>query len=116
MNCQICKGACCEEFALPLRGIHPERDVDRWVLLHAEVERNLGAAMMRFECRCNKLTEEGTCSIYEERPDLCRNYLPGSTACLDTVKRRRTSEQFHQIREVVDPLSIHDRNGDGEST
>lgn len=27
---------------------------------------------------CPKLGEDGRCTIYEDRPDICRNYKPGS--------------------------------------
>lgn len=99
MNCEICKGACCESFELPLTLVRPGDDMSRWLGLHATVLRDPKpvGSRLSFECRCTLLTPEGLCGNYENRPDLCRNYLPGSDACIATVRRRRTPEQFEAI-------------------
>jgi len=78
-------------------------DERRWLELHAETS----VLEMRFECRCTALTPEGRCGIYEARPMMCRTYRPGGADCLDTVRRRRTPEDFARIREAGDPERIH---------
>ena len=75
-----------------------------WLDLHAEHD----AGWLRFDCRCRMLTIAGACSIYAERPTVCRDYVAGGAACLDTLRRRRTPEHYARIREDGDPMEIHD--------
>lgn len=101
MNCLECRGACCETFELPTRALTND-DASRWFALHGtEVGRSLV-----FECRCTKLSAEGRCTIYEQRPGVCRKYEAGGPDCLRTVKARRTSEQYRLIREAQDPEEL----------
>lgn len=95
--CQICRGACCEEFSLPLIGITAEDDASKWFMLHG---REAGA-QLRFECKCTKLTDLGRCSIYETRPEICRRFEVGGEACLDVILRRRSLQQQALIRAAI---------------
>ena len=104
MRCHVCAGACCESFTVPAAVLNV-RDSDdaRWVRLHA----TLSGRSLTFEVRCTALTPEGRCSIYERRPAVCRFYEAGGSACLETVRTRRTPEQYQLIRDPQDPVEIH---------
>ena len=104
MNCQICKGACCEEFTLEPSQIRmPSRDIRRWLELHANPE---DYSELTFECRCNALTDLGNCGIYGDRPEICKEYTAGGQNCLETVKKRRSIEEYLKIRDLNDPLDL----------
>lgn len=79
----------------------PGVDEWRWLRLHGQIEGR--GDDLRFECRCTALTPEGRCGIYAERPQVCRTYPPGGQDCLDTVRRRRTAEEYQRIRDAGDP-------------
>jgi hypothetical protein len=103
MKCDVCRGACCESFKLPpdalgLMGVLAPEDA-RWLTLHATPF----PGYLRFECRCTKLTKEGACGIYADRPRLCRDFRAGGPDCLRTVRERRTPEEYLLIREDGDP-------------
>jgi Fe-S-cluster containining protein len=83
----------------------PDKDAQRWLELHATVVDY--GTKLAFECRCTKLTPEGRCSIYEDRPMVCELYIAGGMSCLNTVRARRTPEQYQLIRGEDDPLTIH---------
>ena len=105
MNCAICRGACCETIVIPLSA---DADTNRWVLLHGISQGGiLSSVKVSLNCRCTALTVEGACSIYEDRPDLCRIYPAGGPACLDVVRVRRTAEEYEAIRDEGDPERIH---------
>jgi Fe-S-cluster containining protein len=110
VNCQACRGACCEEFTIPATDVRPPGpDERRWLELHATSQEHILAPReLRFECRCTALTSEGRCSIYSMRPMVCVVYKAGGPDCLDTVRRRRTPEDYQRIREAGDPERIHD--------
>lgn len=80
--CELCRGACCESITLPLPA---NPDHAQWLALHG---RPSGEGAVRLECQCRQL-KNGKCAIYEERPQVCRDYEPGSRACLSTVVLRR---------------------------
>lgn len=100
MNCQKCRGACCEEFNLGILEFRAmNQDHRRWLELHSE----LGITSMTFECRCKVLNKDGLCGIYPNRPKICSNYPAGGPDCLAVVKRRRTPIDYELIREDGDP-------------
>ena len=97
MRCDICAGACCEDFSLPVAHvarIPPGPDKLRWLMLHGYQFQS----SVLFDCRCTALAE-GRCDIYSSRPNVCREFAIGGTECLDTITRRRTPEQCTLIRE-----------------
>lgn len=101
MNCAGCGGACCETLSITTPVVTAAARL--WVLLHGvDVERiELGRTLDR---RCTALTSVGSCSIYADRPQVCRNYVRGGPACLLTVRRRRSRKQHETaIREAGDP-------------
>lgn len=97
MNCLECKGACCEYITLPL--FAKNADANRWLCLHGT---KTGQAV-DLEIRCSQLTTEGLCGIYHTRPQVCRDFKPGSAECIKAVKARRTKKEFLKIREKGDP-------------
>ncbi len=60
---------CCENINLPL-GIEPDEDVKRWMELH---NLEVNGKMLKINQPCSKLVN-GKCSIYEQRPNNCKNY------------------------------------------
>lgn len=93
MTCAECRGACCEEFSIPNHAIDREDPVSLWLSYHAErrfipVMGKLSPVYL-FNCRCTKLSPEGTCTIYEDRPEPCRQFLQGGPDCLAAIERRR---------------------------
>jgi Fe-S-cluster containining protein len=77
-------------------------DVNQWFAAHGEVH----GEDLRLECACNHLTDEGSCGIYDTRFMLCRQYVAGGPHCLSVVARRRTPEEYQEIREDGDPLTL----------
>ncbi len=76
--CSYCAAKCCCYFALPIDT--PERWKDfeyvRWYLLHERA-----AVFIEDDCwyllvhtRCKHLGDDHLCTIYETRPQICRDY------------------------------------------
>jgi len=92
--CELCRGACCEAIVLPVKVQDP--DIQRWIEYHGQpTDRGI-----YFECKCSKL-KDGKCSIYEDRPKVCRVFEVGSAGCLTAIKRRRP-EQETEIRRLIE--------------
>jgi len=104
VNCEACRGACCESFYIPIADVRlPSNDARRWFELHGRASDG----QLEIEARCTALTREGRCAIYKDRPDMCWMFEPGGPDCLDTVRRRRTPDQYAVIRGPEDPPTIH---------
>lgn len=90
VDCKGC-GACCS---------HPKDN--KWVEVSAEdaklIDHNLlqpgdilEFAMLQDEQgRCMALTADGICSIYLNRPAICREVQAGSVICVDSLLRGLT--------------------------
>lgn len=127
MKCGECRGACCESICIPLfdnpTGNFLINENNRWLAAHGTLDpakekhtqvfdkvapQNIMTGdRVKLEVRCTKLTDEGECSIYKERPLPCVLYEPGGPDCLATVKARRTAEDYQRIRDDRDPRTIH---------
>ena len=87
-DCLRCRGACCEELILPASR---DRSTNDFLQARGHGRRGPNRKWRNFtlEQRCASLSEDGMCSIYENRPLICAEYAPGGPACADAVRRRR---------------------------
>ena len=94
--CELCKGACCHYIVLP---ITREKDpkFHEW-LKHRGEERFHGISL---RCKCQSLTKGGRCKIYDERPEICRDYEVGCIYCVDAIKRHHELEWQVVILEAI---------------
>jgi hypothetical protein len=83
--CHLCAGACCETLVFPLHTISGP-DVARWLGMRGEIRNR----QLRVEVACCNLSAEGTCDIYDARPQPCRDLKVGSSTCLEAVSSRRS--------------------------
>lgn len=92
--CEICKGACCESIILPIS--FKDKDAQRWLDLHGE-RSEMG---IRLDCKCKALVD-GRCSIYDDRPEVCRVFEVGSAGCLLALNTRRDEETISRVLEAI---------------
>jgi hypothetical protein len=73
-KCKACGGKCCKYIGMTdiPGGLHN--------LLAVRGAKFLGGVAF-FPCQCPRLTEAGECSIYVDRPTLCRDAQVGGTMC-----------------------------------
>lgn len=73
MNCKKC-GGCCKTLILPL-GITVDDDSQKWLEYHGiKVIRGNPISYIEIDAVCSNL-KDNQCSIYEQRPQVCRDYL-----------------------------------------
>jgi Fe-S-cluster containining protein len=111
MKCSECRGACCEALSIPLfanpTGNFVMNENNRWLALHGKLVKGQNDMdLVKLEVACTKLTEDGRCGIYEDRPMTCVLYEPGGPDCLTVVKERRTADDYQRIRDDRDPLEL----------
>ena len=82
-DCRECGAKCCKFISISLNEFPSEldRNPERYFNLHKHmrvVETRYGKEIV-ISTRCSALREDNTCSIYEDRPEFCRNFT-GETA------------------------------------
>jgi Fe-S-cluster containining protein len=71
MKCKNCS-RCCQDIALPYG--EANEDEKRWIEYHGiEVLKNKFGSFIKISLPCSKL-KDNRCSIYKERPEICRWY------------------------------------------
>jgi hypothetical protein len=97
--CALCKGACCEGFALNPRAWGWPDDVSRWLEFHGE-RSVLG---VEFDKPCKHKCSDGKCGIYydDDRPAMCASFEVGSEACLHCIKTKRIEQSEEILRKIT---------------
>jgi uncharacterized protein len=76
--CAGCGGQCCQYFALNIDKpeTHGEFENLRWYLLHKDCEIWVedGDWYLQVNRPCKAVSRDGVCTIYEDRPTICRRY------------------------------------------
>ena len=89
-DCRECGAKCCRFISVALDDFPPEldRNPERYFNLHEHVKivRTRYGKEIVFAVRCTALREDNTCSIYGDRPEMCRNFTE-KTAHLYCVPR-----------------------------
>jgi Fe-S-cluster containining protein len=102
--CEICRGACCESFTLNLSGLEDKfPDVYKWLGYHATKTNGVFEGL-RFDCACSKL-KNGKCSVYDDRPDVCKEFKVGSVQCLASIATYRHHQQKEILKEINTQIS-----------
>lgn len=77
-DCNHCKQKCCHYMAIEYDAPEDEEDFNeaKWILAHKDVVIYIdeGEWHLEFKSVCEKLGSDGHCTIYEDRPDICKDY------------------------------------------
>ena len=77
-KCDTCIALCCRYIAVEVDGPDVPKDFDllRWFLLHENTRLFVEGRswFLQFFTRCRALGSDNRCTIYHERPDICREY------------------------------------------
>jgi Fe-S-cluster containining protein len=112
LNCSACGGQCCNYFALQIDTPTTAEEFDnlRWYLAHKQVAIFIeGTAWyLQINNPCQNLTPKGACGIYEQRPQICRDYgwdPSGKSECHGT-DRPCDHDHFFSTREELEAYLI----------
>ena len=94
-DCQRCGGACCESVTLDLATTN--NDFLRFIELRSKPQKKADGTVARnFEVPCYAHVG-GRCAIYDHRPQMCQDFVPGGPLCIATVMARRSAEEIVAI-------------------
>ena len=76
--CQYCSAKCCRYFAVPIETPKTRKDFDylRWYLIHGRISIFVDgeAWYLMVHNVCDHLQPDERCGIYQDRPQICRDY------------------------------------------
>lgn len=83
---KICKAICCGHVSIEIERPKTKENFDhiRWLLAHKNITIFVDSQnkwCLDFETPCEKITEKFDCSIYSERPKICKDYPPNGFLC-----------------------------------
>lgn len=117
--CTYCTAKCCRYFALPLDTPTTWEDFEylRWFLFHqrAAVFLEDGDWYLLVNTECKHLREDGLCAIYEDRPQVCRDYHTDQCEYEDHWVYDHYFETSEQIEEYAEAV-LKPRSGRGIRT
>ena len=85
--CEMCRGACCEGMVIRPQDYGYRGDNLDWWRYHGTATGD----GIYFNCRCRHLAD-GKCAIYGTRPQCCRDFFPGTAACVAAIHRVRPQQ------------------------
>jgi len=106
--CMYCTAKCCRYFALPIETPTTRDDFDhiRWYLMHGQcaifVEDETWYLMVYADCQ--NLNDDLRCSIYEDRPTVCRAYSTDNCEYDDDACYDRFFETPDQVWEYAEAV------------
>lgn len=99
--CQKCGAKCCRYVALEIDKPKTKSDFQniRWYVAHSGVWVYIDDRVwhLAFDAVCSHLDEDNRCTIYDDRPDICRQY--GRDSCEGSGDLNHQHE-FRTIEEV----------------
>ena len=99
--CALCKGACCEVFALQRKNLAAPADIIAWFGFHGTEHPVLGFV---YACACSKL-RDGLCSIHATKPINCVEMKVGGEECRSIVALRRKERE----KEIVEAMTTDNK-------
>jgi len=105
LNCDGCDD-CCRYTAVEIDRPTSKRDYSDlfWHLMHEGVSVYIGhdrSWNLEFRSRCTRLTEDGRCGDYENRPEICRDYE------LDSCTRHSAGDYFIEHFDTPEALKAY---------
>lgn len=77
-DCNQCNQKCCRYISVSLEAPESIEDFDqfRWLILHKDAGIYVEADDWYLEIKtpCTMLQNDGSCQMYDDRPDLCKEY------------------------------------------
>jgi Fe-S-cluster containining protein len=85
-DCPQCESKCCRSVTIEIDVPRSKKAIGevRWFVLHKDVLVYVDHDKkwhVEFKTRCTALTENNLCTIYEERPLICRQYPKKDETC-----------------------------------
>lgn len=89
-KCERC-GECCRWFYIPLRDedVIDDEFIQALVLKGLRLYAYEGKGLVAINSPCRLLTEDGKCSVHDNKPDWCRRYYCSDDPIMQMIKAEK---------------------------
>jgi Fe-S-cluster containining protein len=108
MNNKKCSGCsmCCKYVAIEIDAPESREDFEniKWYVAHKNVNVYVDSDdvwHIEFLTPCEFLGENGSCTIYEKRPKICRDYSPDECLHYNEYEEKHTFKTLKDVEEYV---------------
>lgn len=106
--CAHCTALCCRYFSVPIETPTTRKEFDnlRWFMLHGRVTIYVesGTWYLCVYSDCQHLLPDNRCGIYDDRPQICREYSTNKCEYDDSGLHERLFETPEQIAEYAEAI------------
>jgi|TARA_Y100000310_G_scaffold149697_1_gene149033 hypothetical protein len=105
-TCKGCKGDCCRYIAMEIDTPKTKEDFEdlRWYVTHKNVNVYVEEDNMwnvEFITPCEFLDEDNQCTIYENRPEICKEYDHDECLFHNEYDEKHTFKTLKEIDEYI---------------
>lgn len=109
LTCDGCNAQCCRYVAIEIDT--PEEIIDfeniKWYVSHKNVQVYIcedGSWNVEFLTSCEHLDDKNVCSIYEDRPDICREYHQGSCTFHNNYEEQHLFKSIEDVNTYINEI------------
>ncbi len=105
-TCENCEGECCKYVAVEIDTPETLKDFEdiKWFVMHKNVNVFIDEDdvwHVEFLTPCEFLDKNGRCSIYEKRPQICRDYDQEECPFHNSYKEKHTFKSLEDIEKYI---------------
>lgn len=83
-SCEKCRGGCCRKFRVEVTG----NDDVSWNMIYVRAN-TYWMRKQKDRMTCVALARNGKCTIYDKRPQVCKDFSIGESRCVIIQKERK---------------------------
>jgi Fe-S-cluster containining protein len=105
-TCEKCKGKCCRYVAIEIDTPEDLEDLEniRWYVLHKNINVYVDADYqwhIEFLTPCEHLVGDNFCQIYENRPEICREYNTEECLFHNNYEEKYTFKKLEDVDKYI---------------
>lgn len=105
-NCENCNGKCCKHVAIEIDTPESKEDFEniRWFVAHKNINVYVdddNAWHVEFITPCEFLGEHNKCQIYNNRPEICREYNQDECVFHNEYAEKHTFGSLEEIDKFI---------------
>lgn len=105
--CQGCNSECCKYLSIEINTPEDEEDFEdiKWYAAHKNVSVYVDEDNewhVEFKTSCDYLDKDGLCSIYNKRPNICREYSQDECPFHNEYNEKYTFKSIEDVESYID--------------
>ncbi|MDA3836760.1 MAG: YkgJ family cysteine cluster protein [Nanoarchaeota archaeon] len=108
-TCKVCDAICCRYITIPLKTPEIIEDFEniKWYISHENTEVNIeedGAWYIKLKTPCEHLSKNNLCSIYKNRPEICKEHTTKSCEKYNEENFILTFKSVEEVNKYIETI------------